>query len=114
MDYLIRLSQNSQNFITHSDVGKIRHSNLPEGCEDEDLGTRSLVSMEWDTCSPDYLLVAYKSGSLWLIDINSMRIVTKYTLPGSASVGTLAWLPDVPGLFVTGGEFIIQYLFSKM
>nr|XP_053636053.1 WD repeat-containing protein 17-like isoform X1 [Cherax quadricarinatus] len=86
--------------VYREDVGKTRYSAFPEGGEDNEDHT--LVTLEWDTCSPDYILVAYRGGALWLVDVNSMRIITKYIMPISASVNTLAWLPDAPGMFVTG------------
>ncbi|ROT79673.1 putative WD repeat-containing protein 17 isoform X2, partial [Penaeus vannamei] len=86
--------------VYREDSGKSRYSAFPEGAEDNE--DHSLVTLEWDTCSPDYILVAYRGGSLWLVDINSMMIITKYMMPISASVNTLAWLPDAPGMFVTG------------
>ncbi|KAK3876979.1 hypothetical protein Pcinc_018267 [Petrolisthes cinctipes] len=93
--------------VYREDVGKPRHSGFPEGgggggiVGEENDGPR-LVALEWDTCSADYLLVAYRGGALWLVDVNTMRVITKYILPVSASVATLAWLPDAPGVFVTG------------
>ncbi|XP_042232869.1 WD repeat-containing protein 17-like isoform X2 [Homarus americanus] len=86
--------------VYREDIGKSRYSALPEGGEDND--DHNLVTLEWDACSPDYILVAYKGGALWLVDVNTMRIVTKYIMPLSASVSTLAWLPDAPGMFITG------------
>ena len=83
------------------DLGNSRFSAFPEGKEDFDNHT--LVTLEWDTCSPDYILVAYRGGALLLVDVNTMRVITKYILPVSASISTLAWLPDAPGMFVTGG-----------
>lgn len=89
------------------DVGKTRYSAFPEGGEDNE--DQSLVTLEWDTCSPDYILVAYRGGALWLVDVNTMRIITKYIMPIAASVSTLSWLPDAPGMFVTGG--ILKFLY---
>ncbi|XP_050694797.1 WD repeat-containing protein 17-like isoform X3 [Eriocheir sinensis] len=86
--------------FSFSDIGKTRYSAFPDGGEDSD--DHNLVTLEWDTCSPDYILVAYRGGALWLVDVNTMRVITKYILPLSASVSTLAWLPDAPGMFVTG------------
>ncbi|KAG0722571.1 WD repeat-containing protein 17 [Chionoecetes opilio] len=86
--------------VYREDLGKSRHSGFPEGGEDAEAHT--LVTLEWDTCSPDYILVAYLGGALWLVDVNTMRVITKYILPVSASISTLAWLPDAPGMFVTG------------
>nr|XP_045611784.1 WD repeat-containing protein 17-like [Procambarus clarkii]XP_045611785.1 WD repeat-containing protein 17-like [Procambarus clarkii] len=86
--------------VYKEDVGKTHYSAFPEGGEDNEDHT--LVTLEWDTCSPDYILVAYRAGALWLVDVNAMRIITKYIMPISASVNTLAWLPDAPGMFVTG------------
>ncbi|XP_066956128.1 WD repeat-containing protein 17-like isoform X1 [Macrobrachium rosenbergii] len=84
--------------VYREEGGKLRYSAYPEGGEDCD----DLVTLEWDTCSPDYILVAYRGGALWLVDVNSMRIITKYSINMSASISTLAWLPDAPGMFVTG------------
>ncbi|XP_045113908.1 WD repeat-containing protein 17-like isoform X1 [Portunus trituberculatus] len=86
--------------VYREDLGKSRYSAFPDGGEDTD--DHNLVTLEWDTCSPDYILVAYRGGALWLVDINTMRVITKYILPVSASISTLAWLPDAPGMFVTG------------
>lgn len=80
---------------------------------EENDGPR-LVALEWDTCSADYLLVAYRGGALWLVDVNTMRVMTKYILPLSASVSTLAWLPDAPGMFVTGGKGHFSFFFHNM
>ncbi|CAL4077100.1 unnamed protein product, partial [Meganyctiphanes norvegica] len=88
--------------VYREDAGRARYSASVEGTDEMEDG--SLVAIEWDTCSADYLLMAHKGGSLWLVDINTMKIVTKYTLPLSASVSTVAWLPDAPGMFVTGDE----------
>ncbi|XP_047481224.1 WD repeat-containing protein 17-like [Penaeus chinensis] len=94
------INNNSCCNFFYSDSGKSRYSAFPEGAEDNEDHT--LVTLEWDTCSPDYILIAYRGGSLWLVDINTMMIITKYVMPISASVNTLAWLPDAPGMFVTG------------
>ncbi|MPC36466.1 WD repeat-containing protein 17 [Portunus trituberculatus] len=91
--------------VYREDLGKSRYSAFPDGGEDTD--DHNLVTLEWDTCSPDYILVAYRGGALWLVDINTMRVITKYILPVSASISTLAWLPDAPGMFVTGGTYHI-------
>ena len=32
-------------------------------------------------------------------------------MPGTASVATLSWIPDAPGLFVTGGKFDLMFNF---
>lgn len=98
--------ESTLNGFIFPDLGKSRYSAFPEGGEDTEDHT--LVTLEWDTCSPDYILVAYRGGALWLVDINTMRIITKYILPVSASISTLAWLPDAPGMFVTGGIHLIM------
>ena len=60
------------------------------------------MGMEWAVCSPDYLLVSYSSGKLWLLDVTAFVVVTAFVLPASVTVATMAWLPEAPGMFVTG------------
>ena len=76
---------------------------MVDGLDDGENHPTKIQTLAWDYNSPDYVLASYQEGQLWMIDVSSFSIVTKFTLPGAASVSTLAWLPEAPGMFVTGG-----------
>ena len=100
--------------VAHSDArltlyrennGQVKSNWCPEfegnnGCGE--LATGEILSMQWAECSPDYLLVNYSCGRLWLLDAVALQVISAFRLPAAACVTTMAWLPNAPGMFVTG------------
>ena len=74
----------------------------PESETTGELASGEVTGLEWADCSPDYLLVSYTSCKLWLLDTTAFTVVTEFVLPASVTIATMAWLPDAPGMFVTG------------
>jgi len=62
-----------------------------------------VLSVQWDPLSDDYLLVVHRQGHLRLVSAQGGLILATYRHPASCRAHCIAWLPDCPGMFVTGG-----------
>ncbi|XP_054937579.1 WD repeat-containing protein 17-like [Physeter macrocephalus] len=70
-----------------------------EGTDEED----PVTALEWDPLSTDYLLVANLHRGIRLVDSESLCCITTFNFPSAvASVQCLAWVPNAPGMFITG------------
>ncbi len=61
--------------------------------------------LEWDSLSPDYLLVGNKKRSgIRLIDSQSCAVIMNFKLPSAAAkIAGFSWIVNAPGMFVSGG-----------
>ncbi|KAA0203796.1 hypothetical protein HAZT_HAZT008476 [Hyalella azteca] len=69
-------------------------------CSESAVGC--VLGLEWAVCSPDFLLLGYTGGQLWLLDAAQLCVVTEFCPPASATLACFAWLPHAPGVFVSG------------
>lgn len=81
-----------------------RHVLQPESDdEDDDYYDDSVVALEWDLLSVDYILVCNSHSGIRLIDSSSLSTIMTFQLPSAAStVKSASWIPSAPGMFVTG------------
>lgn len=87
-----------------------RHIMTPED-EDNDDAKDSVTALEWDPLSTDYLLVANKLFGIRLLDINAKTVITIFQTPTTAAqIQTLSWVHNAPGMFITGGDFVMHIL----
>ncbi|XP_053398741.1 WD repeat-containing protein 17-like [Mercenaria mercenaria] len=82
------------------------HRNVlkPELDEDDDDNMNdSVVALEWDLLSVDYILVCNSQTGIRLVDSTSLSMIMTFQLPSAAtSVKTLSWISSAPGMFITG------------
>ncbi|XP_076315846.1 WD repeat-containing protein 17-like [Tachypleus tridentatus] len=81
-----------------------RHVKLNLGTEDN-TESCAITGLEWDPLSPHYLLIAIQNSGLLLADTsgNALQTIMIFNMPSKAStVQTVAWIPDAPGMFVSG------------
>ncbi|KAG1671523.1 WD repeat-containing protein 17 [Nymphon striatum] len=84
-----------------------KHLKVINNC-DNFKNERQIQVIEWDRNSQDYLLVCCKQGEVFLIDTNNttngtLNIINNFHTPSAAvNIQTAAWIPGVPGIFVTG------------
>ena len=64
-----------------------------------------IVDAQWDPNSSTYLLVAWKDGSMSLLDADKEAEMQSFDRQG-AGVTCIAWLKSVPGGFVTCNDKI--------
>lgn len=69
--------------------------------------------VQWDVLSEDYLLVAHSGGSLRLISAQGPTILATFRHPAACRARCIAWLPDCPGMFVTGGKFNLTNFYGQ-
>lgn len=75
--------------------------------ESKEAATKAdtILALEWDILSSDYLLVARELSGLRLVDVENETTICHYKLPSRAlCIKTLSWIPDGRGLFATGGS----------
>ena len=66
----------------------------------------SVVNVEWDPLSTDYLLVLSKHSGIRLVDAGSQTVINKYKLPKvSATIRKFCWISSAPGMFISAGMF---------
>uniref|UniRef100_A0A1I8HAM5 ANAPC4_WD40 domain-containing protein n=1 Tax=Macrostomum lignano TaxID=282301 RepID=A0A1I8HAM5_9PLAT len=71
--------------------------------EDEEDAEDTVLGLEWDALSPNFLLVDSRCNGLRLVDVDAQTTSVVFQLPSAASPAhSLAWLPSAPGLFVAG------------
>ncbi|KAF2348756.1 WD40 repeat, partial [Trinorchestia longiramus] len=75
-------------------------NDLASDCFESSAG--SILGLEWALCSPDFLLLCYSGGQLWLVDTVAFMVVTEFSVPSSVVLASVAWLPQAPGVFVSG------------
>ncbi|XP_032774664.1 WD repeat-containing protein 17 [Rattus rattus] len=79
-----------------------KHVLRPESLEGTDEDD-PVTALEWDPLSTDYLLVANLHYGIRLLDSESLYCITTFSFPSAAvSVQCLAWVPNAPGMFITG------------
>ncbi|XP_067129132.1 WD repeat-containing protein 17-like [Centruroides vittatus] len=84
-----------------------RHINIQsQGNEQEKSNdeSSSITSLQWDPLSSHYILVACGCNYLYLLDTSNevVNVVSTYSSPSKAvSIASIAWLPEVPGSFVS-------------
>ena len=94
----------SLSFVNH---GHKPHKQVlrPENL-DEEGDEDSVQVLQWDSLSPDFLLVAYKKRTgIRLIDTESIQIIMNFKLPSAAAkISGFSWIDNAPGMFVSGGK----------
>ncbi|KAK6173871.1 hypothetical protein SNE40_017251 [Patella caerulea] len=94
-----------------------KHIFQPEP-DDDDEEEDPVTSLEWDPLSMEYLLIANKRYGVRLVDTASLNVIMMFQLPSAAAhIQSLAWIPNAPGMFVTGdsrGGILRLWNVSKM
>eukprot|EP00741_Cyanophora_paradoxa_P001368 tig00000480_g1324.t1 len=62
-----------------------------------------VVDLQWDPLSDYYAVVAYKSGSMALYDLQGEQTLFEFE-PQNGGIRSVAWIPGVPGGFVTAAD----------
>ena len=84
-----------------------RHVLSPADEESEPDEQDSVVALEWDPLSTEYLLLANNHSGIRLVDTDGLSTITKFQMPSAAAtVHTLSWIPSAPGMFASGGKTI--------
>jgi len=71
------------------------------GKDDKEDG--EVFSVQWDPLSEDYLLAVHRQGHLRLISAQGAMILATFRHPATCRPHCVIWLPDCPGMFITGG-----------
>ncbi|CAF0825794.1 unnamed protein product [Didymodactylos carnosus] len=80
-----------------------RHILIGENISSEITAPDSVSQLDWDPLSMNYLLILKKISGITLFDAETLTIINTFELPrSSAKIRSLQWLPDAPGLFITG------------
>jgi hypothetical protein len=78
--------------------------------EGADGASGQVCALQWDPLSEDYMLVAHSKGGLRLVAVQLQTCVTiaVFRYPAACRARCVAWLPECPGMFITGGTYIIR------
>jgi hypothetical protein len=63
-----------------------------------------VFNVRWDPLSEDYLLVVHRKSFLRLVSAQGGMVLANFRHPASCRAHCVAWLPDCPGMFITGGD----------
>ncbi|XP_059484542.1 WD repeat-containing protein 17-like [Neocloeon triangulifer] len=63
-----------------------------------------VCSLQWDPLAEDYLLVVHRQGLLRLVSSQGVTILANFRHPATCRAHCVAWLPDCPGMFVSGDD----------
>lgn len=63
-----------------------------------------VADAQWDPLSEAYLLVGFTSGEMHLYDVEAAQAVQTFDTPSGGGLRSLAWVPGVPGDFVTATD----------
>ncbi|XP_064607979.1 WD repeat-containing protein 17-like isoform X2 [Liolophura sinensis] len=89
--------------ISVINLGQKSHKHLLQPDTGEAYEEDRVTALEWDPLSLDYILVSNLHTGVRLLDTTAPSVIMTFQLPSAAAhVHTLSWMPNAPGIFITG------------